>query len=145
MAQRPFEGDLATTIAEPLDSDPSTVRGWVQRLNREGIAGLNDRPRSGRPRLAEPRAWKGSLSEQAPMGCPSPGAGRHRGPSCLELRSPSPAPQRALTSASISSPTTLCRKPRSRSGWALRSSRTRCWGSILGVAIVLPLGLDLEG
>jgi len=70
MAQRPFEGDLATTIAEPLDSDPSTVRGWVQRLNREGIAGLNDRPRSGRPRLAEPRAWKGSLSEQASMGCP---------------------------------------------------------------------------
>jgi len=35
----------------------------------------------------------------------SPGAGRRRGPSCLGLRSPSPAPQRALTSASISIPT----------------------------------------
>ncbi len=37
-------------------------------------------------------------------------------PPCLGLRSPSPAPQRAPTSASISIPIMLCRRPRSRSG-----------------------------
>jgi len=49
------EGYPATTIAELLGSDPSTVRRWIQRLNREGIAELSDRPRSGRPRLDSPR------------------------------------------------------------------------------------------
>ncbi len=49
------EGYPATTIAEPLGYDPSTVRRWIQRLNREGIAELSDRPRSGRPRLGSPR------------------------------------------------------------------------------------------
>jgi hypothetical protein len=33
----------------------STVRRWIQRFNREGIAGPGDRPRSGRPRLDSPR------------------------------------------------------------------------------------------
>jgi transposase len=31
------------------------VRRWTQRFNREGIAGLSDRPRSGRPRLSSSR------------------------------------------------------------------------------------------
>ena len=38
-------------IAELLDCHPATVRRWISRFNREGLAGLADRPRSGRPRL----------------------------------------------------------------------------------------------
>jgi len=38
-------------IAELLDCHPATVRRWISRFNREGIAGLAGRPRSGRPRL----------------------------------------------------------------------------------------------
>ena len=37
-------------IAAPLDCHPATVRRWISRFNREGAAGLADRPRSGRPR-----------------------------------------------------------------------------------------------
>ena len=38
-------------IAELLDCHPATVRRWISRFNSEGLAGLADRPRSGRPRL----------------------------------------------------------------------------------------------
>lgn len=38
-------------IAELLDCHPATVRRWIGRFNGEGLAGLADRPRSGRPRL----------------------------------------------------------------------------------------------
>jgi transposase len=38
-------------VAELLDCHPATVRRWVGRFNSEGLAGLADRPRSGRPPL----------------------------------------------------------------------------------------------
>ena len=38
-------------IAELLDCHPATVRRWISRFNDEGLAGLADRPRSGRPVL----------------------------------------------------------------------------------------------
>ena len=38
-------------IAELLDCHPATVRRWISRFNREGAAGLADRPRWGRPSL----------------------------------------------------------------------------------------------
>jgi hypothetical protein len=38
-------------IAALLDCHPATVRRWIGRFNDEGLAGLADRPRSGRPRL----------------------------------------------------------------------------------------------
>jgi transposase len=38
-------------IAALLDCHPATVRRWINRFNREGMAGLADRPRCGRPRL----------------------------------------------------------------------------------------------
>ena len=41
----------AAQIAELLDCHPATVRRWIARFNGEGLAGLADRPRSGRPRL----------------------------------------------------------------------------------------------
>ena len=42
-------GEGAPAIAERLRLDASTVRGWIHRFNAEGSAGLEDRPRAGRP------------------------------------------------------------------------------------------------
>ncbi|MDG6107502.1 IS630 family transposase [Dactylosporangium aurantiacum] len=47
-------GMSAGEIAELLHYDPRTVRRWITRHDTEGIAGLPDRPRSGRPRLGSP-------------------------------------------------------------------------------------------
>jgi hypothetical protein len=38
-------------IAALLDCHPATVRRWIGRFNDQGLAGLADRPRSGRPAL----------------------------------------------------------------------------------------------
>ena len=46
-----LHGLPAAQIAALLDCHPATVRRWIRRFNREGMAGLADRPRSGRPRL----------------------------------------------------------------------------------------------
>jgi transposase len=46
-----LRGLLPSQIAELLDCHPATVRRWIGRFHREGLAGLADRPRSGRPRL----------------------------------------------------------------------------------------------
>ena len=40
-----LHGLPAGEIAAPPDCDPSTVRRWIGRFNREGAAGLADRPR----------------------------------------------------------------------------------------------------
>jgi len=45
----------AAQIAALLDCHPATVRRWIRRFNDEGLAGLADRPRSGRPPLGGPR------------------------------------------------------------------------------------------
>jgi transposase len=46
-----LRGLAPVQIAELLDCHPATVRRWIARFNGEGLAGLADRPRSGRPRL----------------------------------------------------------------------------------------------
>ena len=38
-------------IAVLLDCHPATVRRWISRFDSEGLAGLADRPRCGRPQL----------------------------------------------------------------------------------------------
>src|SRR5690349_25023243 len=38
-------------IAGLLECHPGTARRWIARFNDEGLAGLADRPRPGRPRL----------------------------------------------------------------------------------------------
>ncbi len=63
-------GLSASEIAALFECDPHTVRRWINRFNDEGVAGLEDRPRSGAPRLGsaglgrrirmllrEPGAW----------------------------------------------------------------------------------------
>jgi transposase len=46
-----LHGLPASEIAVLLECHPATVRRWIGRFNRQGAAGLDDRPRSGRPRL----------------------------------------------------------------------------------------------
>jgi transposase len=46
-----LHGAAPSQIAELLGCHPATVRRWIGRFNAGGLAGLADRPRSGRPRL----------------------------------------------------------------------------------------------
>jgi transposase len=48
-------GMTAAEIGALLHYDPKTVRRWITRHDLEGLAGLPDRPRSGRPRLGSTR------------------------------------------------------------------------------------------
>jgi transposase len=50
-----LHGLSAAQIAELLECHPATVRRWISRFNAEGLAGLADRPRSGRPLLGGKR------------------------------------------------------------------------------------------
>jgi transposase len=45
------QGLSPVQIAGVLECHPATVRRWIVRFNAEGLAGLADRPRCGRPRL----------------------------------------------------------------------------------------------
>jgi transposase len=47
-------GMSAAEIADLLDYHPATVRRWLHRFAIDGIPGLPDRPRSGRPPLGGP-------------------------------------------------------------------------------------------
>jgi len=43
------EGWLVPRIAQEVQLCDRTVRRWIERFNREGLAGFEDEPRSGRP------------------------------------------------------------------------------------------------
>jgi transposase len=47
---RSWEGERVEEIAQELDCSPQTVRRRLHRFNAEGIEGLGDRPKAGRPR-----------------------------------------------------------------------------------------------
>lgn len=49
-----FDGLSAPKIAHIVNLDPFSVRQYMKRYRDEGITGLSDRPRSGRPRAATP-------------------------------------------------------------------------------------------
>jgi transposase len=78
-----LRGLTAAEIAALFEYDPRTVRRWINRYNEQGVAGLEDRPRSGAPRLGstwlgrrirmlvrEPRAWTVKQLRRA-LGYPS--------------------------------------------------------------------------
>lgn len=44
-----LEGTPVNTVAESLQVRPNTVIDWRRRFEREGVAGLRDRPRPGKP------------------------------------------------------------------------------------------------
>ena len=43
------QGRPVSQIADHLRLNPQTVRDWLKRFNAEGLTGLDDRPRSGKP------------------------------------------------------------------------------------------------
>src|SRR4051794_27525932 len=63
-----LEGSSREEAARAAGMDRQTLRDWVHRYNAEGLAGLRDRPRSGRrPRLtAEQEAELATAVEQGP-------------------------------------------------------------------------------
>jgi transposase len=48
------EGRPVRGIAQELGVDRNRVRRWLDRFRAQGLAGLADRPRSGRPRTFPP-------------------------------------------------------------------------------------------
>lgn len=46
------KGYSVQQIADIFECDPSSVRAWLERFQAEGVKGLHDRPRCGRPRKA---------------------------------------------------------------------------------------------
>ena len=50
-----LHGLSAAQIGDLLDCHPATVRRWIGRFTTEGLAGLADRPRCGRPPLGGKR------------------------------------------------------------------------------------------
>ena len=62
------QGYTAREIAEKLDYNERTTLRWINRFNRYGVAGLEEGPREGRPRVysTAPRATP-------PAARPSPG------------------------------------------------------------------------
>jgi transposase len=51
---RASQGQTVPSIAEQLFLDAHTVRGWIHRFNAEGLNGLEDRSRGGRPPTYSP-------------------------------------------------------------------------------------------
>jgi len=50
------QGTRVPAIADRLGVCEATVRRWLRRFNAEGLAGLSDKPRSGRPATYPPEA-----------------------------------------------------------------------------------------
>ena len=48
------QGQSVAAIAQELRLCQATVRAWLQRFNRRGLAGLREAPRSGRPATYSP-------------------------------------------------------------------------------------------
>jgi transposase len=62
------EGYSPRTAAQAIGVMPKTVRAWRRRFRADGIDGLADRPRSGRPTKADPNYldWLESALAETP-------------------------------------------------------------------------------
>jgi hypothetical protein len=56
------EGHANAEIARRLDTDEVLVGRWRRSFADEGLAGLDERPRPGRPRSSSPRRDRGGQS-----------------------------------------------------------------------------------
>ena len=67
---RSWDGERVEAIAQELQCNPQTVRRRLHRFDVEGIEGLGDRPKPGRPRrlTAEDDSKLIALARQAPAG-----------------------------------------------------------------------------
>ena len=55
---RLLEGKSTYTVGDELHCVPSKVHYWKRRFKKQGLEGLRDRPKSGRPRLLSSRKEK---------------------------------------------------------------------------------------
>ena len=67
---RSWDGERVEAIAQALHCDPQTVRRRIHRFDVEGLEGLGDRPKPGRPRrlTSEDDSKLIALVNQAPPG-----------------------------------------------------------------------------
>ncbi|ABW09531.1 hypothetical protein Franean1_0064 [Parafrankia sp. EAN1pec] len=101
------DGVPNTTIATDLGVCEDTVGKWRGRFAREGLAGLADRPRSGRPaRCRSPRSRRRRV--------PGPRTSVRRWNAGRTVNSPATRPDRASWRA--------CRRRRSGAGWPVTRS-----------------------
>src|SRR5215470_6697524 len=70
MVARSWDGERVEAIAKELQCHPQTVRRRLHRFNAQGIEGLGDRPKAGRPRrlTSEDDSKLIALVNQAPPG-----------------------------------------------------------------------------
>jgi transposase len=70
MVMQSWDGERVETIAQALHCSPQTVRRRLHRFDVEGIEGLGDRPKAGRPRrlTAKDDSKLIALARQAPPG-----------------------------------------------------------------------------
>ena len=68
-----LDGASRTAAAEAAGMDRQTLRDWVHRYNAEGVEGLRDRPRPGRP----PRLSAAQMAELAGLVEAAPDPARH--------------------------------------------------------------------
>jgi transposase len=70
MVARSWDGERVEAIAQELHCSPQTLRRRLHRFDAEGIEGLGDRPKSGRPRRlsAADDSKLVALARQAPPG-----------------------------------------------------------------------------
>ena len=70
MVVHSWDGERVEAIAQELHCDPQTVRRRLHRFDAEGLDGLGDRPKPGRPRrlTAEDDSKLIALVNQAPPG-----------------------------------------------------------------------------
>jgi transposase len=68
------QGDTVAEIVETLGVCPDTVRRWIHRFDRQGVDGLKDRPRGGRPPTYTPEevgeVVAASLTKPTELGLP---------------------------------------------------------------------------
>jgi len=50
-------GRSCTEVGQLFGENPTTVQRWVQRFEQDGLSGLREGERSGRPRMLDDRKW----------------------------------------------------------------------------------------
>ena len=78
--ERSSQHQRVARIAEALGVCPKTVRRWIDRFSAQGLAGLDDAPRAGRPRTYTETQYGQVLAKA--RSAPPPPAGGEVAPSC---------------------------------------------------------------
>ncbi|MBO0784292.1 MAG: helix-turn-helix domain-containing protein [Ktedonobacteraceae bacterium] len=70
MVVRSWDGERVEAIAKELDCSPQTVRRRLHRFDTQGVDGLGDQPRTGRPRrlTTQDDSWIIALARSTPPG-----------------------------------------------------------------------------